>query len=118
VDTRNPAAVALSKLGASKGGKARAKALTKERRSEIAKSAAKKRWGAKRMDPKDPDYVKRVAALGGDPDYLNQIRSADRFLEMLPRHRGCNRLGCDFDGFLDYLLRFNDGCGTGSHAHS
>jgi hypothetical protein len=43
-DTRNPAAVALSKLGASKGGKARAKALSKARREEIAKKAAKARW--------------------------------------------------------------------------
>jgi hypothetical protein len=34
---------------------------------------------------------------------------------MLARHRGGNRLCCDFEGFLDYLLRFNDGCGTGSH---
>jgi hypothetical protein len=47
-DTRNPAAVALSKLGASKGGKARAKALTKEQRQEIAKRAAAKRWGKKK----------------------------------------------------------------------
>jgi len=47
-DTRNPAAVALSKLGASKGGKARAAALTKKRRSEIAKAAAKRRWGDKK----------------------------------------------------------------------
>ena len=45
-DTRNPAAVALSKLGASKGGKARAKALTKAQRQEIAKKAAKARWRA------------------------------------------------------------------------
>jgi hypothetical protein len=44
-DTRNPAAVALSKLGASKGGKARAKSLTKAKRLEIAKKAAKARWG-------------------------------------------------------------------------
>ncbi len=44
-DTRNPAAVALSKLGASKGGKARAASLTKKQRSEIAKKAAAKRWG-------------------------------------------------------------------------
>jgi hypothetical protein len=46
-DTRNPAAVALSKLGASKGGKARAAALTKKQRSEIAKKAAAKRWSPK-----------------------------------------------------------------------
>lgn len=44
-DTRNPAAVALSKLGAAKGGKARAKNLSKARRLEIAKKAAKARWG-------------------------------------------------------------------------
>ena len=43
-DTRNPAAVALSKLGASKGGKVRAKNLSAARRKEIAKKAAKARW--------------------------------------------------------------------------
>jgi hypothetical protein len=43
-DTRNPAAVALSKLGASKGGKARACKLSKARRTEIAKDAARRRW--------------------------------------------------------------------------
>jgi hypothetical protein len=43
-DTRNPAAVALSKLGASKGGKARAAKLSKRRRTEIAKKAAKALW--------------------------------------------------------------------------
>ena len=36
-DTRNPAAVALSKLGASKGGKARAAKLSPARRAEIAR---------------------------------------------------------------------------------
>jgi hypothetical protein len=41
---KNPAAVALGKLGGLKGGKARAANLTKEKRSEIAKKAATKRW--------------------------------------------------------------------------
>ena len=41
---KNPAAVALGKLGGPKGGPARAKALSPERRSEIARSAAQKRW--------------------------------------------------------------------------
>ena len=41
---KNPAAVALGRLGGLKGGKARAKELTKSRRVEIAKKAAKKRW--------------------------------------------------------------------------
>jgi hypothetical protein len=46
-DTRNPAAVALSKLGASKGGKARARKLSRQERSEIARKAARKRWSCK-----------------------------------------------------------------------
>jgi hypothetical protein len=43
-DTRNPAAVALSKLGAAKGGKARAEALSATKRKAIAKKAAAARW--------------------------------------------------------------------------
>jgi len=39
------AAAALSKLGASKGGEARAKSLSPKRRAEIAKKAAQTRWG-------------------------------------------------------------------------
>ena len=41
---KNPAAVALGRLGGLKGGKARAAALTKKRRGEIAKKAAIARW--------------------------------------------------------------------------
>lgn len=41
---KNPHAVALSALGASKGGKARATKLSKKRRSEIAKRAVEARW--------------------------------------------------------------------------
>jgi hypothetical protein len=44
---KNPAAVALGKLGGAKGGAARAKKLTPERRKEIAKKAAEARWKAK-----------------------------------------------------------------------
>jgi len=46
-DGKNPAAVALGRLGGVKGGKARAKSLTAKQRSEIAKKAAQKRWGKK-----------------------------------------------------------------------
>jgi hypothetical protein len=42
---KNPHAVALSRLGASRGGKARAEALTPEQRREIARKAATARWG-------------------------------------------------------------------------
>jgi len=41
---KNPAAVALGKLGASKGGKARAEKLSEEERKEIARRAAEARW--------------------------------------------------------------------------
>jgi hypothetical protein len=44
-DGKNPAAVALGRLGGLKGGKARAAKLSKKRRSEIAKKAAQARWG-------------------------------------------------------------------------
>lgn len=42
---KDPAAVALGRKGGLKGGKARAKKLTAKQRSEIAKKAAKARWG-------------------------------------------------------------------------
>jgi hypothetical protein len=45
---KNPAAVALGRLGGKKGGKARAAKLTKEQRSEIARKAARARWGKNR----------------------------------------------------------------------
>ena len=41
---KNPAAVALGRLGGLKGGKARAAALSKKKRAEIAKLAAAARW--------------------------------------------------------------------------
>jgi hypothetical protein len=44
---KNPAAVALGKLGGKKGGKARAEKLTPEQRSEIARKAARARWKKK-----------------------------------------------------------------------
>ena len=43
-DGKNPAAVALGRLGGKVGGKARANSLTPERRKEIAAKAAAKRW--------------------------------------------------------------------------
>lgn len=41
---KNPAAVALGRLGGLKGGKARAEKLSSKKRSEIARNAAKARW--------------------------------------------------------------------------
>jgi hypothetical protein len=42
--TKNPAAVALGRLGGLKGGKARAANLSPERRKEIAQKAVQARW--------------------------------------------------------------------------
>jgi hypothetical protein len=41
---KNPAAVALGRLGGLKGGKARAEKLSAQKRKEIAKKAAAIRW--------------------------------------------------------------------------
>lgn len=44
---KNPAAVALGRLGGLKGGNARAAKLSAKKRSEIAKKAAGIRWSKK-----------------------------------------------------------------------
>jgi hypothetical protein len=49
---KNRAAVALGRLGGLKGGKARAEALTPERRKEIAKKAIAARWAKAKETPK------------------------------------------------------------------
>jgi hypothetical protein len=46
-DGKNPAAVALGRLGGKKGGPARAAKLSAKRRTAIAKKAAKARWEKK-----------------------------------------------------------------------
>ena len=45
---KNPAAVALGKLGGKKGGDARAKKLSPEQRKAIAQKAARARWNRTR----------------------------------------------------------------------
>jgi hypothetical protein len=45
---KNPAAVALGRLGGIKGGQARAALLTAKERSAIAKKAAEARWAKAR----------------------------------------------------------------------
>ena len=49
---KNPAAVALGRMGGLKGGKARADKLTPEERAKIAKKAAQARWGSEGGDIK------------------------------------------------------------------
>jgi hypothetical protein len=45
VKEKNPAAVSLGRLGGLKGGRARAEKLSASRRKEIARKAARARWG-------------------------------------------------------------------------
>ena len=56
---KNPHAVALGKLGGSKGGKIRAAKLTSEQRSKIARNAVLARWAKarKRIEKKHADAV-------------------------------------------------------------
>jgi hypothetical protein len=49
VKKKNAAAVALGRLGGLKGGTARAKVLTPEQRSEIARKAVMVRWSKKKI---------------------------------------------------------------------
>lgn len=49
---KNPNAQAMGALG----GKARAKSLTAERRAEIARTAAEKRWANYRRDNTEPRH--------------------------------------------------------------
>lgn len=66
---KNPAAVALGRLGGLKGGKARAKKLSKERLSEIGKKAAQTRWKSQKKTTTQHEAVakrkrRRTVILG------------------------------------------------------
>jgi len=52
---KNPNAVALGKLGGSKGGKIRAAKLTPEKRREIARKAVLVRWAKARQRAQQKD---------------------------------------------------------------
>ena len=51
---KNPAAVALGRLGGLKGGAARAASLSPEVRKEIAQRAAKQRWANRERKVTEP----------------------------------------------------------------
>lgn len=52
---KNPAAVALGKLGGAKGGKARAAKLSARKRIQIARQGARARWKKSSGSPKGDD---------------------------------------------------------------
>ena len=47
---KNPAAVALGRLGGSKGGKRRAEKLSHDQMTAIAKKGAEARWGKRKIE--------------------------------------------------------------------
>jgi hypothetical protein len=65
---KDPAAVSLGRRGGLKGGKARAKALSNEQKTEIAKKAAGARWAAKRRADSDAADPKHTSESGARDD--------------------------------------------------
>ena len=61
VKKKNPAAVALGRLGGLKGGPARMAKLSAKRRSEIARNAVLARWRAKKKASASPSASSRAA---------------------------------------------------------
>jgi hypothetical protein len=57
---KNPAAVALGRLGGLKGGDARAASMTPARRKEIAQRAAKQRWANRKSEGVEPTADRAV----------------------------------------------------------
>lgn len=60
---KNPAAVALGKLGGKKGGRARMAAMTAEERSEFARKGGKTRQ--KKLTPEQRSAIARKAGKAG-----------------------------------------------------
>jgi hypothetical protein len=77
----NRHARALAKIGASKGGKARASVLTPEERSQIAKTAVRTRWAKKKGIPLEEYPGQVLEPLEQDN---NQIMLPDAEVTMLP----------------------------------
>jgi hypothetical protein len=66
-EDRSDAARKLSKLGAAKGGRARANVLTPTERSEIARRASRARWGGGDDDNSEPPIEVEVSTEGDLP---------------------------------------------------
>lgn len=73
----NKHAKALSKLGASKGGKARSNVLTPSERAEIARNAAKTRWKDKALTP--------AATATDKPPFVGPAQAEDTIPHSLMR---------------------------------
>jgi len=91
-DQASEAAQVLSELGAAKGGKARARKLSPEQRSEIARGAAEARWATER---KSPQLVRAT--------HEGQIKIADKVIPCAVIEDGTRLL--TQEGFLKALGR-------------
>jgi hypothetical protein len=69
---KNPAAVELGRLGGLKGGKARAAKLSSEKRTEIARRAARARWKTSEEDA--------LRCALGEYAYIPTAKEAIRYL--------------------------------------
>jgi len=67
---KNPAAVALGRLGGMKGGRARAAKLTKKQRIDSAREAAKARW--RKAAPMKPSESNRGEKLSNRQQNLHR----------------------------------------------
>ena len=80
--SKNPHAKALSVLGAKKGGKARAKNLTPEERSDSARDAVEARWRKEgKLKKEDTKSGARASVASILESELNAIREAGLFKE-------------------------------------
>src|ERR1017187_1581185 len=88
--TASEAAKAMSALGASKGGKARANTMTPEQRSEVARNAVRARWAK-------AGKLKELAPEPPKPPTDQAANSPEKNEEMLPfsMFRGTITIGTD-----------------------
>lgn len=100
---KNPAAVALGRLGGLKGGKARAKNLTKEQRSKIDPRDA----GRRHRPPVENQRYRRFARKSGKPFKLTHYRELP-----FDDQRGCSLVECWTNGRRNPLQpRHHPPCG-------
>lgn len=90
------AAQALSELGASKGGRARAKSLTKDQRKEIAQKAAEARWGESKIPSETHSGILKIGELEIPCSVLGdgtRVFSRSGFLKAIGRRGGAKSEG-------------------------
>ena len=88
---KNPNAVALGKLGGSKGGRIRAERLTAERRKEIARKAVKARWDKVRDVQKSEEERSKLSWCATPtlpPSFPDQLKFTVQVVRSISQERG------------------------------